>query len=182
MIMNYKRLEIAAKLFYKAILTQIINLDLEDMTKEELTQVQIYCMYFVSGHDRPSVGTIADGLVISDAAAVKLIDRLVKKDILVREEDRADRRALKIKLTEHGQSLLEKYCSKQTKIFNEIIERMPIEAVSALEKGLTEFLKAALQDAEQIDEICLKCGWQHIPECPGNERYIELTGRGKEKI
>lgn len=180
--MNNKRLEIAAKLFYRAILTQIINLDLEYITKEELTQVQLYCMYFVSVHNDPSVGAIADGLAISDAAAVKLIDRLVKKDLLIREEDRADRRVLKIKLTEHGQSLVEKYCSKQTIIFNEIIERMPIEAVSALESGLTEFLKAALLDPEQIDEICLKCGWEHIPECPGNIRYIELTGKGKEKI
>lgn len=177
-----KSLEIAAKLFYKTILTHIINPDLEEIKKNNLTQVQLSCMYFVCVHNEPSVGAIADGLSTSDAAAVKLIDRLVKKGLLLREEDMVDRRVQKIKLTEQGQELLEKYCTKQTKLFNAIVDRMPKEAVNSLKEGLTEFLRAALIKPEQVNEICLKCGWDHIPDCPGNVRYKELTGLEKENV
>lgn len=180
--MHNKTLEIAAKLFYRTILTLIINPDLEHMPGEELTQVQLSCLHFVCLHNEPSVGAIAEGLAISDAAAVKLIDRLVNKNLLVREEAREDRRVLKIKLTSQGASILEKYNSVQTQLFNEIIKRMPQEAVDALAQGLTEFLRAALVKPEQIDEVCLRCGWEHFPECPGNVRYLELTGEEKKEV
>lgn len=180
--MSNRRLEIAAKLFYRTILTQIINLDLKEISAEKLTPVQLYCMYYVFVHGEPSVGSVADGLAVSDAAAVKLIDRLVRKDLLIREEDRSDRRILKIKLTEQGRVLVGKYTAKQSEIFDEIIARMTQEARTSLEIGLTGFLEAALLKPEQIEEICLKCGWEHIPECPGNVRYMELTGKQKEKV
>jgi DNA-binding MarR family transcriptional regulator len=180
--MENRRIEITAKLFYKTILTQIINIDLEDVAKNKLTQVQFFCMYYVFVHNEPSVGAIADGLNTSDAAAVKLIDRLVKKKLLLREEDPFDRRVLKIKLTAQGQELLERYCTTQTELFNNIIKMMPEEAVSSLAYGLSEFLKAALLKPEHVDAVCLKCGWKHIPDCPGNVRYIELTGQEKENV
>ncbi|PKM88680.1 MAG: hypothetical protein CVU87_06905 [Firmicutes bacterium HGW-Firmicutes-12] len=180
--MENRKLEIASKLFYKTILAQIINLDLEDVAKNKLTQVQLSCMYYVYVHNEPSVGAIAGGLHTSDAAAVKLIDRLVKRNLLLREEAHEDRRVLRIKLTIQGRDLLERYCAMQKEHFNEIIKNMSKEAVGSLEYGLSEFLKVALVEPEQVDDICLKCGWEHIPDCPGNVRYIELTGHEKEKI
>ncbi|MDX9872236.1 MAG: MarR family transcriptional regulator [Clostridia bacterium] len=175
-------LEIAAKLFYRTILTHVVNPQGEEIKKEGLTPVQLSCMYFVYVHHEPSVGSIAEGLRISNAATVKLIDRLVKKDFLVREEDKADRRMLKIKLTAPGLELVKKHFTGQTKLFNKIIERMSPEGASALETGLTAFLSAALVTPEQIEEICLMCGFEHLPDCPGNVRYKGLTGRNKEQV
>jgi len=180
--MYNKTLETTAKLFYRAIAVLIMNPDLEYSPGEKLTRAQLNCLHFVYVHDEPSVGTIAAGLDISDAAAVKLIDRLVKKNYLMREGDREDRRVLKIKLTSRGEAILAEYNAAQTRIFNDIIRQMPEESVDALEKGLTEFLRAALVNPEQIDEVCLRCGWEHFAECPGNVRYRELTGKDKNEV
>ncbi|NLY73966.1 MAG: MarR family transcriptional regulator [Firmicutes bacterium] len=176
-------LQRTTRLFCQAVLFRVIKPALEMFTSEEdLTQVQLSCIRFVHRHPEPSVGMIADGLGVSDAAAAKLIDRLVKKQLLIREEDPKDRRVLKIKLTEAGEKLLEGVCAAESNNFAKILKRMPTESRLALEKGMTAFLTAALEKPEHIDEICLKCGWSHDLDCPGNVRYRDLTGHDKGEV
>ncbi|HYH02673.1 MAG TPA: MarR family transcriptional regulator [Bacillota bacterium] len=179
--MDHIVLEKAARLFYRTVICEVIEPALTEMAEEQLTQVQLACMRFVHLHPEPSVGDIADGLAISDAASAKLIDRLVKKGILTREEDPADRRVLKIKLTAPGIKLLETVNRIEHNQFEKIINGMPAESVKALQEGLTAFLTAALGSPEAIDNVCLKCGWEHIEDCPGNLRYTQLTGQQRKK-
>lgn len=179
--MDNELLEKTARLFYRTVICRIIEPGLKELPEEQLTQVQLACMRFVYLHPEPSVGDIAGGLAISDAAAAKLIDRLVKKGILTREEDPADRRVLKIRLTSDGQRFLEQVNQTEQKQFAAVIDKMKPEAVQALSDGLTAFLAAALMAPEEIDAVCLKCGWNHSEDCPGNLRYHQLTGCNRDK-
>ncbi len=175
-------LQRTVRLFCQAVLFRVLKPALDELANEDLTQVQLSCIRFAHQHPECSVGMIADGLGVSDAASAKLIDRLVKKHLLTREEDPHDRRVLKIKLTPDGLKLLNRICSLEAQNFASILQRMPPESMTALERGLVDFLKAALEKPEQVDEICLNCGWSHDLDCPGNLRYRELTGRDKEKV
>ncbi len=177
-----EKLQRTLRLFFQTIGSRIFKSALGELSDEDLTQVQLSCIRFAYLHPEPSVGMIAEGLGVSDAAAAKLIDRLVKKSLLTREEDPHDRRVLKIKLTAAGQKLLENICSVETEYFLSIFQRMPQKSLLDLERGVVEFLKAALKKPEQVDEICLKCGWSHELDCVGNIRYRELTGHDKEKV
>jgi DNA-binding MarR family transcriptional regulator len=171
----------AAKLFYRTIITKVIDPGLAELGAEQLTQAQLLCMRFVDRHPECSVGEIADGLAVSNAASAKLVDRLVKKQILTRAENPLDRRVLKIELTSTGKNLLKKASRIEQERFEQIIKAMPPEAVRELERGLTAFLTAALVTPEEIEAVCLKCGWDHLAECPGNLRYRQLTGKDKER-
>lgn len=179
--MEEVKLQRTVRLFCQAINWLIFKPALGKLTDEDLTQVQLSCIRFAHLHPEPSVGLIADGLGVSDAAAAKLIDRLVKKGLLIREEDPQDRRVLKIKLTETGCKMLESVCSMENEYFGSVFKRMSVKSLQDLERGIVEFLKIALEKPEQVDEICLKCGWSHELDCVGNFRYRELTGRDKEK-
>lgn len=174
-----KIFEKTAKLFCQSIVYQVIKPTLQELSKSDLTQVQLSCIRYVHTHSEPSVGAIASGLSISNAAAAKLTDRLVKKHLLSREEDLKDRRVLKIKLTSEGARLLEEIDRIESEQFQGILSRMSSEDMESLQRGLTGFLRAALVDVDQIDQICLHCGWDHLLECPGNLRYRELTGHDK---
>lgn len=180
--MKVNTLERSSKLFCKAIVYRVLRPSLEGYDKEQLTEVQLACIKYVAAHNEPSVGEIANGLGISNAASAKLIDRLVRKKLITREEDPADRRVLKIKLTVKGSQLLELIKKIEVQQFDGILQKMSGPEIEALELGLQAFLKAALDSVEQIDEICLRCGWDHIFNCPGNLRYRELTGKGKEHV
>jgi DNA-binding MarR family transcriptional regulator len=174
--------ERSTKLFCQANIYRILKPSLEGMAKEELTEVQLSCIKFAAVHTEPSVGEIAEGLSISNAASAKLIDRLVRKKLLTREEDPLDRRVLKIKLTSRGNELLDDIQKIEAEQFTNILQRMSTKEVQALEIGLQGFLKAALESPDQIKEICLRCGLTHILNCPGNLRYRELTGMDKTSV
>ncbi len=180
--MKEEQFQRIARLFCQAVLSRVLKPALDELAKQDLTQVQLSCIRFVHQHPESSVGMIADGLRVSAAAAAKLIDRLVKKNLLTREEDPHDRRVLKIRLTPEGLKLLENVCSLEAEFFTSILKRMPSESLTGLEHGMADFLKAALENPEQVDEICLKCGWDHDLNCPGNLRYRELAGHDKEKV
>jgi DNA-binding MarR family transcriptional regulator len=171
-----------AKLFCQAMFYLIVRPTLNKLVKGSLTEVQLACLRFVHLHPEPSVGAIAGGLSFSNAASAKLVDRLVKKKLLIREEDQQDRRVLKIILTADGQELLTEIEGIEARYFESILQRMPPQALEALTTGLTAFLKAGLQDISQIDEICLRCGCEHVLTCPGNLRYRELSGQDKSKV
>lgn len=178
-----KLLEITAKLFQRALTTQVENLSLAELPEDEkLTSVQLGCIRYIDLHFEPSVGEIADGLLISDAAAAKLIDRLVKREIIVREESGQDRRVLKIRLTPKGKNVLKKINDREERNFSAIIDRMAVSDVTFLQKGMVAFIKASLLKAEEIDEVCLRCGTEHRPECPGNTQYREITGLDRSKV
>lgn len=180
--MEIEVFEKSTKLFCQTIIYQIIKPSLEGLAKEQLTEVQLSCINFVAMHSEPSIGEIAEGLAISNPASAKLVDRLVKKKLLTREEDPIDRRVLKIRLTPKGNELLEDIKKIETQQYQSILKRMSEEEIRMLETGLLGFLKAALEKPEQIDQICLRCGWTHIFNCPGNLRYQELTGNDKQKV
>lgn len=177
-----KIFEKTAKLFCQSLVYQVIKPTLQELSKSELTEVQLSCIRYVHTHSEPSVGAIAAGLSISNAAAAKLTDRLVKKHLLSREEDLRDRRVLKIKLTPDGARLLEEIDRIESQQFQTILSRMSSGEMEALQQGLNGFLRAALVDASQIDQICLHCGWDHLLDCPGNLRYRELTGHDKTEV
>lgn len=180
--MDDKKLQRTVRLFCQAVSLRVFKPALDKLSDEDLTLVQLSCIRFAHLHPESSVGMIADGLGISNAAAAKLIDRLVKKGLLIREEDSRDRRVLKIKLTETGQNILESLCLMEDQYFVSVLRRMPSKSLQNLECGIVDFLKVALEKPEQVDEICLKCGWNHELDCVGNLRYRELTGKDKEKV
>lgn len=171
----------SAKLFAQALFYQIVRPTLNQLVEVDLTEVQLTCLRFVYLHPEPSVGAIADGLSVSNAASAKLVDRLVKKKLVIREEDQEDRRVLKIKLTVAGEELLAEIEKIEARQFEAIIQRLHPRERDALELGLTAFLKAALQNVTEIEEVCLRCGRQHLVNCPGNLRYRELSGKDKSK-
>jgi DNA-binding MarR family transcriptional regulator len=175
-------IERTTRLFCEAVVHRVMNPALAELEKDALTEVQLLCIRFVHLHPEPSVGAIASGLNISNAAAAKLIDRLVKKRLLIREEDSRDRRVLKIKLTPAGAGLLTQITRIETEQLNQILARMSTAEFDALQLGLIGFLKAALLKASEVEEICLRCGIDHINECPGNIRYYELTGENKTRV
>jgi DNA-binding MarR family transcriptional regulator len=178
-----KLLKITAKLFQRALSARLGNLILAELPEDDrLTPVQLGCLRFVDLHPEPSVGEIAEGLMISNAAAAKLIDRLVKRDILIREENSRDRRVLKIKLTKKGKTILGKILLLEERSFDEAFKRMDKSDLKSLQEGMVAFLKAFIFKPEEIDEVCLRCGIEHLPDCPENVHYRELTGVDRSKV
>ncbi len=150
--------------------------------KNGLTNVQRNCLRFIYCHKNPSAKEVAEGLQISNAAVTKLIDRLEKKRLVVRKFSQNDRRQIILELTPEGLKIYEQERESLLQSLQEIINRLDPETLKNLKQGIQGFLEAALVKKEDIDRICLHCGWFHLPDCPGNLRYRSLTGEDKKEI
>ena len=173
---------LTGKLFCQTLKEVVFRRALETAADHELTDVQYFCLRFLYLHREASIGAVAEGLGISDAASTKLVNRLVIKGLVDRREDPKDRRVLQLSLTEAGETLTRKVREKEDEQFATIIGRMSPEDQRKLHDGLASFLAAALTEKEQVDRVCLRCGWMHDDECPGNQVYREIVGHNKTKV
>lgn len=69
-------------------------------------------------YKNPSMKYIADELGISSPAVTAIVDRLVENGYLAREEDKNDRRIIRIALTAQGRKAFEKTKTALYEVFN----------------------------------------------------------------
>lgn len=100
-----------------------------------ITIGQALVLFYLLDNEGSSVKDIARGLELDSPAVSRLIDRLIKENLINREEDNNDRRTLKIKLTERGRSTAE--------------QALPISA------GFNDLLKEKL--GEENFSVFLRC-------------------------
>ena len=73
-----------------------------------ITIGQLLVMNQIREKGEITVKDIAQGLRLESPTITRIIDRLIKDDLLVRTEDKYDRRYQRINLTEEGMALIEK--------------------------------------------------------------------------
>ncbi|MFA5566239.1 MAG: MarR family transcriptional regulator [Acidimicrobiia bacterium] len=72
-----------------------------------LTPAQHQLLLAIRGHDAaPSVGEVAEHLMLRHHSAVELVDRAEAAGLVLREPDEDDHRVIRLHLSERGQGLL----------------------------------------------------------------------------
>ena len=71
-----------------------------------LTQVQLAAIYMVHQHGELAMGKVANVLHCDPSNVTGVVDRLVNHNLVIRQENPADRRAKTIALTEEGHKLI----------------------------------------------------------------------------
>jgi DNA-binding MarR family transcriptional regulator len=145
---------------------------LEEAFEGQVTVAQLQALRFLLQNEQRLMSDLADGLAISYPAATKTVERLVKKDLVAREGDPADRRVVRVRLTEQGTELVRRINGEMRTRLESALGRMADDDRQALMRGMTAFVGAALQgidDEELIDAVCLHCGNHHLGDCPIQE-------------
>ncbi len=83
-------------------LTKYFNTELQ---KYNITIGQVLVLSYLLEHKTSSVKEIAIGLKLENPAASRLIDRLIKAQLVSRQESDVDRRYMNIALTTQGETL-----------------------------------------------------------------------------
>ena len=85
-----------------------------------MPQLKVVLLLFMNGSSRMSV--IASALDVSLATATGVVDRLVERDILLREGDPGDRRVVVCRLSENGQTVLSELWHVSQEHMRELLE------------------------------------------------------------
>jgi DNA-binding MarR family transcriptional regulator len=116
----------------------------EDVT---LAQYRALVELAARGPQRPS--DLAGALGVDPSTATRMCDRLVRKQLVQRRRISADRRGVRISLTEAGRALVEEVTRRRRVEIAQILRRMPHADQSAALTALRVFADAAGEVPEQ---------------------------------
>lgn len=154
-----------ADMFCKVVEVVLTDQALRSAPCHDLSRSQWHGVAFVERHPFCSIRDLAEGLGVSHPAAVKMVERLVRKGLLQRRESAHDRRVVELSLSPLGEQCAETVRAQRGHALEGVLGNMARENTEHLLHGLHAFLRAALTDRETAEAVCLHCGREHVEEC-----------------
>ena len=111
-----------------------------------MSQLKVVLLLFISGSSRMS--DIASALGVSLATATGVLDRLVERDIVLREADPEDRRVVLCRLSNKGEKLISGLWQLSRDRAGELMRALALSQLLLI----TEALEALLQAGEATKE------------------------------
>ncbi len=138
---------------------------LREVAGERITVSQLKLLKLVAMTDAQTIGDVALFLGVSNAAASKAVDKLVRRKLLRRDEGQKDRRVIRLSLTAGSRRLLAAYdLAKQRKLAG--LFRKFSEDDLRRTADLLDRLSADIVDhTGQAEELCLQCGIYFRERC-----------------
>jgi len=150
-----------------------------------LTIPQLKLMKLIAKTKIGSLSEVAAFLGVSNAAASKAVDRLVRRGHVTRKESTDDRRATRLELTENGKDLLDKYEAAQNRVLEGLFRQfMPEDFIETAE--LLDQLSCDIVENEHgPDQLCFRCGIYFRDKCllrnvAPRICYCELSKRARK--
>ncbi len=147
----------SARVFAWSVREVIEKKILRDVAGEKLSFAQLKLLYLVAHTDDHIISDAADFLGISNAAASKAVDKLVRRRLLRRAEVEEDRRSSQLFLTEAGRRLLEAYESAREQLVAKIFEQFSFQDLRQTAEILDRLAGVIVNHGTDPDAICLQC-------------------------
>jgi DNA-binding MarR family transcriptional regulator len=118
-----------------------------------LTIAQLKSLFFIRNQGSTNLGALAAALGVTPTNTTGIIDRLVKQGLVSRTENPENRRMLLLQATDKGEELVAKLRSRRTSYLSGVLNRMSLDELDRLARGLAAFVEAAdAQEAEMHDK------------------------------
>lgn len=119
---------------------------------------QLKLLVVVSRAERGTITDLAHFLGVSNAAAGKAVDRLVRRGLLCRSPALDDRRAALLSPTASGWDLLERFEAATNQAITGLLVACTIDELRAAEDVLDRVSIALVRDDAQPHRHCSECG------------------------
>lgn len=105
-----------------------------------MPQLKVVLLLFLEGPSRMSA--ISSALGVSLATATGVVDRLVERDIVLREGDPEDRRVVLCRLSDKGEELISSLWQLARNRAKELLEAVPSQQLLMINEALGALLEA----------------------------------------
>jgi DNA-binding MarR family transcriptional regulator len=155
----------SAQVFASSVNNVIEERLLRQVGPRQLTFSQFKLLKLLALTDAQTIGDVAAFLGVSNPAASKAVDKLVRQGLLVRSEAQADRRATELSLTESSRRVLAAYdAAKNRKLAGVFRQFSPADLRRTAE--LLDQLSAGIVDhTAKAEDLCLQCGIYYRKKC-----------------
>jgi DNA-binding MarR family transcriptional regulator len=154
----------SAQIFTSAV-HDLLEAQLREVPGQTLTFPQLKLLKMVSLTEAYTVGNVASFLGVSSAAASRAVDRLVRRRLLDRAAAAADRRAVRLSLTEEGRRLVESYETAANHSLERLFNRFPPDELRHTADLLDNLSLSIVDRGNGKGEICFRCGIHFRDRC-----------------
>jgi len=138
---------------------------LREVGPPQLTFSQFKLLKLVALTDAQTIGDVAAFLSVSNAAASKAVDKLVRQGLLVREEAQSDRRAIQLSLTAASRRVLAAYNAAKDRKLASVFREFPAQDLQRTADLLDRLTAGIVDHTAGEEEICLQCGIYYRKKC-----------------
>jgi DNA-binding MarR family transcriptional regulator len=154
----------SAHIFASAV-NDLMEMQLCREVGQDLSFSQLKLLKLVSIKDADTISDVAAFLGVSNTAAGKAVDKLVRRDLVHRTEAPADRRAFRLSLTEEGRRILTGYDAAKSRVLEEVIGQFPPEELIRAANLLDRLSLGIVNLTASEGELCLQCGIYFREKC-----------------
>ncbi|HTS60625.1 MAG TPA: MarR family winged helix-turn-helix transcriptional regulator [Candidatus Acidoferrales bacterium] len=155
----------SAHLFVSAVSGVMEQRLLSEIAGKQLTLSQLKILKLLDMTESHHVGDVAAFLGVSDAAASKAVDRLVRRRYLRRTEARADRRSSELSLAAAGRNILKRYEAAKDRKLATMFAALDLGELQQTSAFLERLTKGIVHGSANPEEICLQCGLYMKKRC-----------------
>jgi DNA-binding MarR family transcriptional regulator len=138
---------------------------LREIAGKQLTISQFKLLKLVANTDAHSIGDVAAFLGVSNAAASKAVDKLVRRKMLVRTERTLDRRTTELSLTRRSARLLAAYEEAKNRRLADVFRSFSAAELQRTADILDQLSAGIVDHGANPEEICFQCGIYFREKC-----------------
>ncbi len=116
---------------------------------EDVTLTQYRTLVVLASRGPQNMATLAEAVGVTPATATRMVDRLVRKKLIVRRAERGDRRQVRLVLSKTGLELVALVTERRRREIERIVGVIPEEERDILIHTLKRFASAAGEVPEQ---------------------------------
>ncbi len=155
----------SAHIFAAAVRDVVESKILEIVAGPRLTVSQIKLLKLVAMTESLMIGDVAAFLGVSNAAASKAVDKLVRRGLLRRTESEKDRRAMNLGLTPPSRKVLAAYEAAKRRKLAQVFRGFPAAGLRRAAQLLDRLSANIVDHSANPEELCLKCGIYFRERC-----------------
>lgn len=156
---------LASTQIFSTAMTELMDEQIRSVLGKHFTLPQLKLLKMVARTNTGTISEVAAFLAVSNAAASKAVDRLVRRGLILRKEKEKDRRAIELSLSDEGIRTLARYEEILYKTLDGLFQRFTPEDLTAA-GNLLDRLSADLVDVgARPDELCFRCGIYFREKC-----------------
>lgn len=134
----------------RAMMRGVMRSAIDTLGVVDLTLLQLGTLLLLEDGDARTVGALSGQIGRSLSATSRLVDSLVKRELLRREEDPDDRRARRVTIAARGRKLLVTMARRRAEAEMRLIEALAPEDQRTVLRGLELLAEAA---RKQVDDV-----------------------------
>lgn len=156
-----------------------------EMPGKALTLSQIKVLTLLANTEASTVGDVAAFLNVSNAAASKSLDKLVRRRLVRRSEAVGDRRASELALTGTGLNIVAQYEGSRDRELARVFSELAAGEVERAAELLDRLSRRVVSRMARPETFCLQCGIHLNKRClmkeAGRAECLWLQRRNKTK-